>query len=117
MRFLRQWRDDNLRSRDLTIDQLRIRHVKFHRLIRFSLHPYSGKWALRHHHHMSWNSGGTFGWVLSEKSRQVRTFATAEAAFKVAREFGQDSIKVDLQSPPVVLSLYDSPAVAVLAVR
>ena len=106
MRTLKQWRQHDDSDAGMTIEQLREMKKKLERLVTFSLHSYSGRWGLRYHLvHLGWFR---VGWVLSEKSRRVRSFATADAAFNVARTFGQGYIKVDLDVvrtlpvPPIV---------------
>lgn len=95
MRYLRQLRD-NEADTGKTIEQLRIFLAKNARAVTFSLHPYSGKWALRYYIHL--NLRLIVGWLLSEKSRKIRVFTTADAAFHVARSFGQGHIKCDLEN-------------------
>jgi hypothetical protein len=95
MRTLKLWARGSVDTSGKTIEQLHVLKTKLRRLVKFSLHPYSGKWAL--HYYIPFLGTPKSGWVLAEKSRNVRIFSNPVSAFNVARGFGQDYIRVDLE--------------------
>lgn len=83
------WRKYSYSYDNRTIGELRYSR----RVVRFQIERNLGGWLLHFHIHVG---GHHEGYVLAEKSREVRVFKTCDAALKVLGSFGQAKVSVPI---------------------
>jgi hypothetical protein len=85
------WRKFGYSYDNRTIGELRYSR----RVVRFQVESTLGGWLLYFHIHVG---GHHEGYVLAEKSREVRVFKTCDAALKVIGSFGQSKVSVPIET-------------------